>query len=64
MKAVRSLVKEITDEILEAVLECEQQYADAHCHGGALQSMSALHIFFLKDPTQFFSVSRAINIIT
>jgi hypothetical protein len=28
------------------VLECEQLYADAHCHGGALHRMSAFHVFF------------------
>jgi hypothetical protein len=36
-----------------AVLESEQLYVDAYCHGEALNRMSALHAFFWKGPTQF-----------
>jgi hypothetical protein len=36
------------------VLEYEQLYADADCHGGALQQMFSIPRLFLNGPTQFF----------
>jgi hypothetical protein len=35
------------------VFECEQLYADAHCHGGALHRISAFHAIVLNGPMQF-----------
>jgi hypothetical protein len=37
-----------------AVLECEQLYADVHCHGGALHRMSAFDAFCSKWPYAVF----------
>jgi hypothetical protein len=39
-----------------AVLECEQLYADAHCHGEALHQMSAFNAFSSEWPYAVFSV--------
>jgi hypothetical protein len=41
-----------------AVLGCEQLYTDAHCHGGTLRQMSALHAFCSEWPYAVFSVSQ------
>jgi hypothetical protein len=48
---------------IPVVLECEQLYADAHCHWGTLHRMSAFHAFCAEWPYSgffFFGVSRTL----
>jgi hypothetical protein len=57
IRVVRRALKQLPVEMLQ---QCEQLYADAHCHGGALHRMSAFHALCSEWPYSVFLVFRNI----
>jgi hypothetical protein len=55
-RALSRVVKQLPVEKAPAVLECEQLYVDAHCHGGTLHLMSAFLAFYCEFPYAVFLV--------